>query len=185
MDTDVELLKNIDIFLENESFSGFEDYSNIPTAIMGSIKGGEWMSYLLSHYINRNFILSDGKYDLTTNVITITNMTVKKYNVILDNSFQNIDNKLALYPKDYFCPKDYRTGEIKVTKNTYCIHHFNASWHDRYTKILHDKKIYFIQKYGEEGEKRFYKWYKKNFIFIFIKNYGLKKTLKKIWEKFL
>lgn len=30
--------------------------------------------------------------------------------------------------KDYFCPKDHKTGLICATKNTATIHHFAGSW---------------------------------------------------------
>ncbi len=33
------------------------------------------------------------------------------------------------FPKDYFCPKT-STGVLKLTKNTYCIHHFAGSWQE-------------------------------------------------------
>mgnify|MGYP005783330947 FL=1 len=35
---------------------------------------------------------------------------------------------ITIFPKDYFCPKDYSTGKLNVTENTYGIHWFNASW---------------------------------------------------------
>jgi len=37
---------------------------------------------------------------------------------------------MHIFPKDYFCPKS-RTGIITLTENTYCIHHFAASWHSK------------------------------------------------------
>ena len=35
---------------------------------------------------------------------------------------------LKVYPEEYLCPKNERTGLTRVTKNTYSIHHFDASW---------------------------------------------------------
>lgn len=56
MDTDVEILKPLDNnLLINISFSGFEDNDHVPTGIMGSIKGGQWVSDLLEYYENRSF----------------------------------------------------------------------------------------------------------------------------------
>lgn len=148
MDTDVELLKGIDVFLENEAFSGFETSELMPTAIMGSVEGGEWIKYLLSYYDDKHFIKPDGTLDVTTNVTTITNMTVEKYGVKLDNAYQEVENVLTLYPKDYFCPKDYRTGLINLTDNTICIHHFNASWHSEEERKSHERYLDYVQKYG-------------------------------------
>lgn len=130
MDTDVELLKPIDRFLEHTAFSGFENEGYIPTAIMGSVPGGEWVRLLMHDYDDRHFLLPDGTMDTTTNVITITRVTQEHYNLRLDNSFQELENVLTLYPKDYFCPKNYSTRVIELTENTHAIHHFSGSWMD-------------------------------------------------------
>ena len=37
-----------------------------------------------------------------------------------------------IYPKEYFCPKNYKTGELNITENTVAIHHYDASWHPKY-----------------------------------------------------
>ena len=185
MDTDMELLENIDSFLNQAAFSGFEDECKIATAFMGSVKGGEWVKYLLSYYDNRHFIKADGTYDVTTNVITITNMTRQRYHIALNNSLQIMNGVLTLYPKDYFCPKSYQTGEINLTGNTVSIHHFNASWHDRYEKLLHDKRVYFIQKYGTQGEQKFQNWNRRNKLWIYIITHGIKMTMQKVLGKVL
>lgn len=35
----------------------------------------------------------------------------------------------ACYPPEYFCPKSFQTGMLKLTKNTFSIHQFDASWY--------------------------------------------------------
>lgn len=45
-----------------------------------------------------------------------------------------------IYPKEYFCPKDYVTGELKITKNSYCIHWYTASWASPYGRFKHKLK---------------------------------------------
>ena len=35
---------------------------------------------------------------------------------------------MKIYPKEYFCPKIIGTNKIKITENTYSIHHFESSW---------------------------------------------------------
>ncbi len=150
MDTDVELLKKPDSFLKHAAFSGFESNKEITTGIMASEKNGEWVKYLLSYYDNKHFLLPDGKPDLTTNVTAITNMTCWKYKIQPNNTFQQIDGVLALYPKDYFCPKNYETGEIVLTENTVCIHHFNASWHSEESRKEHEYYVSLVNKYGKK-----------------------------------
>lgn len=128
MDTDVEIVRNIDDFLVYSAFSGFESEKHIPTAIMGAQQKNHWIEKLLQYYDEKSFINADGTFDLTTNVSVITEITVKFFAVKLNNKFQSIENVLTLFPKDYFCPKSYKTGIVKITKNTYAIHHFNGSW---------------------------------------------------------
>lgn len=127
MDTDVEVLKNFDVFLDNEGFSGFERADAIPTGIMAAEKGNPFIKELLREYDGLHFCRSDGTLDLTTNVTRITNCALK-HGLELNNCKQKFWH-FTVYPKDYFCPKDYVTGEIVLTENTYTIHHFSGSWH--------------------------------------------------------
>lgn len=132
MDTDVEVLKPLDRFLEHRAFSGFETPKDIPTGIMACEKGFPLFVDLLKEYNDRRFVKEDGSYDLKTNVVAITESCLK-FGLKLDNSFQVIDG-FALYPNDYFCPKSYQTGEVLITDRTHTIHHFNSSWQDESTR---------------------------------------------------
>lgn len=138
LDTDVEILENLDNFLHHEAFSGFEDNNSVPTGIMASIKDGEWVSDMLEYYENRDFIKSDGEMDMTTNVSIITDM-MKIKGLILNNSFQIIPNYIAFYPSDVFCPKSHLDGKVRMTDSTVAIHHFAGSWLSKSEK--RNKKI--------------------------------------------
>ncbi len=127
MDTDVELVKNIDDFLQYEGFSGFESPTKIPTGLMASIKNHPLVREWLEEYNGLHFIKEDGTFDLTTNVIRITN-TCLKHGFIPNGELQAVD-KFMFFPTEYFCPIHF-SEEINLTKNTYSIHHFEASWVD-------------------------------------------------------
>jgi len=146
MDTDVEVIKSLDSFLCHKAFSGFEDEVNIQTGIMACEKDFPLFIKLLEDYNNRHFILKDGKFDLTTNVITITNLC-KEYGFIGNNTKQDICG-LILYPHDVFCPKSHVTGKIKLTNNTVTIHHFSGSWKSKESKISTKIK----QKFDDKGQ---------------------------------
>lgn len=142
MDTDVELVKNLDGFLSHEGFSGFEDDIYIPTGIMAGEKGFGLFNDLLLYYNGKHFVNENGDYDTTTNVITITKLLTEK-GFIPNGKYQVIDG-FALYPRDYFCPYDDATGKMYDSKNTVAIHWFNKSWiprsmriRSRVTRILH------------------------------------------------
>lgn len=133
MDTDVEVLKSLDPFLHHNAFSGFEDEKNIPTGIMASEKGGRWAKENLDYYNDKHFIKDDGTMDVTTNVQTITKIMLP-YGLKQDNTYQDFNDLITFYPKDYFCPKSYKDGKIYLTKNTVTIHHFAGSWLTRKEK---------------------------------------------------
>lgn len=126
LDTDVEIIKPLDAFLNLDGFSGFEGVDRVPTGIMASSKGNLFIKELLNYYTNKHFVLEDGKLDLTTNVEIITRYA-KKHGLVLNNTEQTIEN-YTFFPCEYFCPKDSRTLNINITNNTYTIHHFAGSW---------------------------------------------------------
>lgn len=128
LDTDVEVLKNFDNLLEYEAFTGYETEIDIPTGVIASQKGNKAIKIFLDDYKNRKFIKRNGCFDYTTNVTTITTLANNKLGFIPEKGYQILKYGLVIYPKDYFCPKDYRTKEILITENTYMIHHFNGSW---------------------------------------------------------
>ena len=145
MDTDVEVLKSLDNLLHLPAFSGFESEKDIPTGIMASQKSGEWAQEMMAYYDDRNFILSNGKLDMTTNVQIISGiMTTNGF--VLKNGYQVYKNKMHIFPKTYFCPKG-RTGIITLTEDTYCIHHFASSWQTPYNRF---KKFIFRKIIGVE-----------------------------------
>lgn len=137
MDTDVEVVKPLDTFLKHQAFSGFEDEMTLPTGIMGCEQGFPLFRTFLCDYDKLKFV-DDSEYCISiTNVVLITKI-LKEHGIKLNNQFQIIDG-MALYPKDYFCPKDYQTGLINMTCNTYTIHHFSGSWLPQ--KFLWEKQI--------------------------------------------
>lgn len=177
MDTDVEVRKPLDCFLKERAFSGFETEDSVSTGIMACEKGFPLFLELLEEYEGRHFILPDGSLDLTTNVISITDACLKK-GLKRDNSYQQLCG-LALYPKDYFCPKNYLTGELECTERTYAIHHFSASWNNEKQKKWARWERRLIQAFG----KKMMLWvmHRKSWMLIrHLYAFGMKETVKKV-----
>lgn len=149
LDTDVEIIKPIDELITNEAFMGFEDGINISVGIgFGAKPGNKIILGLRDMYENIHFINSDGSLNLKPSPAYITDYLVAK-GLKQNNSEQFIDN-VRIYPRDYFSPKDYISEKINVTKNTYAIHLFNASWKSPYQKrVMKFRRII--------GEKNFWK----------------------------
>ena len=152
MDTDVEILKPMDRFLHHEAFSGFESNGNIPTGLMASEKGSTWAKEMLRYYDNNHFLRQDNSFDMTTNVVIITNL-MKPYGFKATNQYQELEH-FTLYPSNFFCPKDPETGVIHLTEETYCIHHFNGSWYSPKDKALSRIKKVLMRLIGRERVRK-------------------------------
>ncbi|MDT2660058.1 glycosyltransferase [Enterococcus hulanensis] len=148
LDTDVELTKNLDEFLNLRAFSGFEDEKNIPTGIMGCEKENEVFKELLKYYNDRVFIKVDGTYDMVTNVKIITDQLSTK-GFIPNNKLQVVEG-FTLYPSDFFCPINPINGIVTITENTHAIHHFSGSWLSVEQREDLENRRKLVQRYGKE-----------------------------------
>jgi mannosyltransferase OCH1-like enzyme len=125
MDTDVEVLKPLDKFLEYDAFSGFENETFIPTGIMACKKGFEGFGDLLQQYGNRRFIKEDGTYDVTTNVTAITEYYSKKG--LMKNDTEQLVEGFKIMPSIVFCPAKEDINPKYIDKIV-TIHHKSGSW---------------------------------------------------------
>lgn len=122
LDSDVEVLKPFDDLLGQQYFFGrehtpdlIENQHSIEAATMGAEKGAPFLKNVMSFYENHNFINDNGSLNTTTLPTILA---------------QKLDNEeISVLPMEYFSPKNTRTLELQITKNTYSIHHFNGSWH--------------------------------------------------------
>ena len=141
MDTDVELIKPIDTLLENTNFIGFQHEQYISNGLVfGSERKGKFVKEQLKIYEGMNFIQDDGKLNMTV-CQEYTTGILKKSDIIVPDTGKiqhSTQYQLTVYPSEYFCPIDIRTGSKKITENTYAIHHFTSSWWD--TKRLKTKR---------------------------------------------
>ena len=135
LDTDVELIKNLDSLLDCEGFVGFSvDKKLIATGLgFAAVKGQEMISQMRAVYDNLDFINPDGTHNLQScpyyNTLTFT-----KNGLIQDNTFQVIKG-ICVYPNDYLCPISGTENKLEITDNTYSIHHFTALWYDKKTRL--------------------------------------------------
>lgn len=128
LDTDVELLRSLDPLLDSEGFIGLQPDGLAATGLgFGAVKGHAVIHALLDDYKNIPFLKPDGKEDLTPCPDRNT-QTLLHLGLTPDvRSIQNVGN-LLIYPPEYFCPKDFYTGKTRITRNSYSIHHYDASW---------------------------------------------------------
>lgn len=148
MDTDVELLHSLDNLLFQHGFTGFETKNSIPTGIIAAEKNNLFILDQLNFYKDKHFINENGIYNLSTNVQYITQLSLEKHNLILNGQLQELKYGMMIYPTDYFCPKDYLSGKINITDNTYAIHHFDGSWLTKTSKFKNKIRQNIINIFG-------------------------------------
>ena len=142
-DTDVEIIKNMDDTIAKGAFMGCENEAKaggMPNEIgvnpglgLGADSGLSLYREIIEIYNNLHFIRPDGTLNYET-IVSITTRHLCKKGLLNTNKVQLVSG-VWIYPKEYFCPKDYRTLEMQITSNTCSIHHFNDSWHSKYEKI--------------------------------------------------
>lgn len=128
MDSDVEVTKPLDEFMDYQAFSGFETARFIPTGIMGAVANHPWIGRLLDYYTDRPFLRQDGSMETVTNVIFMTELSEREFGLARNNQNQVLKDDVHIFSNDYFCPMVWETRQILSTENTHTIHHFAYSW---------------------------------------------------------
>lgn len=177
LDTDVELIKNIDELLNCKSFFGFENTGDDSFFVacglgFGAEPRNMLVKELRDYYEGVNFRNADNSLNLLP-APQHNSSVFKKNGVIMNNNLQDIDGNI-FYPAEYFCPKVFKTGKTKITRNTYSIHHFSASWMDEKIRenIKHNQAVCL-----RLGDTLGYLYLKGESIY---QKYGLKKGIKKL-----
>ena len=148
LDTDVEVIKDLSPILEKGAFLGMEQPGMVATGLgMACDKENELVKAFLDSYRNEHFFNLDGTYNLTTVVDRCTSI-LREAGLSSQANVQRVGD-FIVYPMEYFCPKDIRTGEIKITENTYSIHHYDGSWLESWMK---DIRMFADSMYKKEGD---------------------------------
>lgn len=147
-DTDVEVIKNMDDIIAKGPFMGCENEANpgaTPTELgvnpglgLGVNPGLGLYAEILQKYSSLHFIDEKGLFNLKT-VVEYTTEQLCVHGLRNIAGIQVVAG-IWIYPRCYFNPKDYETGQISITEDTYSIHHFAASWHPWYATL--EKKLW-------------------------------------------
>lgn len=138
LDTDVELIKPIDKYINNNLFLGYDQKGLIASGlIMGCEAGQPIVKKIMDYYKHTPFLLSNGRPNMTT-VVTIVSDILMEQKIILNGKYYQ-DGQITLYPSELFDPFDYENDKMNLTEKTVSIHHYASSW-----KSDKDMKIYAI-----------------------------------------
>ena len=139
LDVDVELVRPLDDLLNLKGFAGFESekFCNLGQGF-GAIPKLPIIKELRDYYGNLHFV-KNGTFNKVPSPQYQTECLVKK-GLISNNTKQTVSD-LTIYPIEYFCPKNFFSGEINLTENTYSIHHFDGSWVDSGLGLIRKKYL--------------------------------------------
>ncbi len=131
LDTDVTASKSFDPLLSASLFMGFQSPIEVNGAVIGSIKHHPFLRDMLDYY-EKEKIFSSNRYLLPE---IITYILKNKYKLATFDSRKDPKitklSRITIYPEETFYPFRYNEKFFDkcLTKNTYSIHWWKASWH--------------------------------------------------------
>ena len=141
-DTDVEVIRPIDDIVERGNFMGFEtdpkpqlkedasEASVNPGLGMGVAPGLGIIKKMLDYYEGRHFEFIPGGIGQLT-IVHIATEVLRKAGLKQQQGILQVDD-MWIYPAEYFCPINLKTGRIHVRPNTRTIHHYAGTWQDKH-----------------------------------------------------
>ena len=70
------------------------------------------------------------------------------------NYYQELENGIKIYPKEFFSPYDYINCHCNITENSYCVHHFAVSWMSKKEQVKKKIKKRVVKILGPEKMNR-------------------------------
>jgi len=128
LDTDVELVKNIDVLLRNEAFCGFETNQYVAYGLgFGAKRHHPILNEIKKYYANLSFGLEDETLKQVTCPVVQT-YVMKQHGLVCNGEYQVVDG-MTVYPSRVLCgmsPHSFRVA--RDWKDMYAIHHYTALW---------------------------------------------------------
>lgn len=140
LDTDIELIRNLDELLYQDAFCSVEKWQLVNFGgCSGAVKGNKYLKKLISFRDTLTFVNEDGSLNRNTCGYYDTYFAVNN-GYIINGKNQTIED-ITIYASDYFHPYDYMSGECRITENTFSIHHFNGGWLTEEQKLENIKTV--------------------------------------------
>lgn len=130
LDTDVEIVKNLDELLKNDFYAGFESDEWVNLGLgFGAIPGHPMLLEMMADYDNYSFVNADGSLNQLPSPQIQTKL-LKKHGLQKDNSeIQILPGNVTIYPTSCLAPRN--AARIpEALPESYSVHHYMASWCD-------------------------------------------------------
>lgn len=127
LDTDVEMIRPFDSLLRCRGFMGLEDGNHVALGLgFGAEARHPLIKQLLDDYDGRHFRNPDGTLNRQS-APSLQAPVWERNGFKRENTLQTVC-RTVIYPSDFFSPLSYQTGKLRITDNTYSIHHYEGSW---------------------------------------------------------
>ncbi|MDD6474749.1 MAG: glycosyltransferase [Sodaliphilus pleomorphus] len=134
LDSDVEVLKSFNDISDHNMVFGTDDGGYIEV-VLGSEKGNKLWRDLLVLYDRQQFVLENGKLNMTV-VNNNIERELKKYGYVQENKYQELDGDIVIFPDDYFQVRSLSSGKMHRTSHSHAIHWHSLAWVPLHTKII-------------------------------------------------
>lgn len=129
LDTDVELIKNLDELRYQYAYMGMEESGCVNSGVgMGTVAGNSVIGEVLERYngITKSEMESWTKWKVNADW---ESGVLRKHGFLANNQYQIINN-IAIYPSEFFSPVLVGQENVEISDNTFSIHHYHYSWLD-------------------------------------------------------
>lgn len=137
-DTDVEVIKSMDELLKMGSFMGCEASELEGVGKREEINPGLGLAAVANLGIYKEILeyynMLHFNVEKLETIVDHTTRVLKKYGFKGNGIVEDVVG-IIVYPSEYFCPMNQWTGELKITENTYSIHHYTATWQTPYSRF--------------------------------------------------
>lgn len=151
LDTDVELLKNLDPLLNRSAVMGFENEQYVSTGLIIMAEAhNSIIKTMYELYYTQSFYNKDGTLNMLPCPKYNTEVLIR-YGLRQNNTEQIISDgisQVTVFPTEYFCPMNFESGQIASSENTYAIHHYAGSWLDDEDRERHELYKSLLNKYN-------------------------------------
>lgn len=136
LDMDVQVLKSYDPFLNLHTMVGYEYGAKLlEVATFGAEKGLPWLKTIMQYYETHDFEYDNDAMEKILCPPLVTRVLNEQGYKIVDVSSLSEANKIKedksiipVFPREFFCPKEWQSQLVYITDDTVSIHHYNGSW---------------------------------------------------------
>ena len=154
-DTDMEVIKNIDFLKDKDLFIGYEANKIIAAGVIGvKEKENKYIKEILDFYNSQTGFHEQGMFQIS--IPKVITKIFSKYDKRVEGKIEIIDEKIYVYPEDYFYPINYNYSKKIYTNNTCMVHYYNATWVPKGEKVAITIYRTFGMKMGKIILKTFY-----------------------------